>query len=186
MKKKLPVLSERPLSTTSSEVIKHLNYLTTLLNQINLHYEIVKQFNHLIEVEEFVVKGLRSASKLLGIDGIYLFIKDGGNFEVISSNGTNKKIRFTKINYNSDLPFLEVIKTRKPLIFEADNIKNHYGEEIKHKPAKKILSLPLIIGNKKIMGILNVHSRDRSAFPESSMPFFIDLSKEVAKTFNRA
>ncbi|MCX7991929.1 MAG: GGDEF domain-containing protein, partial [Proteobacteria bacterium] len=26
----------------------------------------------------------------------------------------------------------------------------------------------------------------RSAFPESSMPFFIDLSKEVAKTFNRA
>lgn len=168
------------------EIEKYINQLTYLLNQLNLHYEIVKQFNHMTEIEEFVVKGLRSASKLLGIDGIYLFIKESDYFQVISSNGSNKKIKFSKINYDSKLPFFQVLKNKEPVIFEADKIKNHYGGEIAHRPVKKILSLPLIIGNKKIMGLLNFHSKDSNAFPESSLPFFQELSREVAKTFNRA
>lgn len=174
------------LNPSNIDIEKHLHHLTFLLNQLNLHYEIVKQFNHLTEVEEFVVKGLRSTSKLLGIDGIYLFIKEGDTFEVISSNGSNKKIHFNKIDYNVNMPFFKVIKTKNPIVFEADRIKNHYGGEIPHRPTRKILSLPLIGPKKKIMGLLNFHSKDLNAFSETSIPFFQELSKEVAKTFNRA
>ena len=123
--KDFPIIKKSNSSSNTLEIEKYLNHLTYLLNQLNLHYEIVKQFNHLVEVEEFVVKGLRSASKILGIDGIYLFIKDGDFFQVISSNGSNRKIKFNKINYDSNLSFFKVLKTKDPVIFEGDKIKDH-------------------------------------------------------------
>jgi diguanylate cyclase (GGDEF)-like protein len=185
----LKKLHQKAFKKTATDDKERIEVLEELIIQLYTLYQISKTLSVVTQLDEIFNESMDLIDSYLHVNEYCLLMldKDKKELMVKACHGFDEgEVEDVSFKIGEGVSG-EVVKTGKSiLIKDVTRDKRYLHYKGKKKDVGSFLSIPLIIKNKEIIGVLNIHKKEINGISKDDVDLFTEIASDLANAIEKA